>query len=70
MTTETLNEDMAYTPEELHLLQLYRTADAAGKIRLIRMLSAGARGFLPPVGGLKTPEEIDRFLDSLPELLS
>lgn len=63
-------EDYACTPEERRFLDLYHAADDAGKRRITRMAAAAVRGLLPPAGQLNTPEEIDRFLDSLPELQS
>jgi hypothetical protein len=62
--------DFTRTPEETRLLLAYRAADDAGKRRITRLLKAAARGLLPPAGLPNTPEEIDAFLDSLPELQS
>lgn len=71
MATEKVTApDYTCTPEELRMLQLYRAADTAGKVRLLRLLNAGVRGLLPPAEELTSPEEVDRFLDSLPELQS
>lgn len=60
--------DFACTPEELRFLQLYRAVDDAGERPIARLLTASERGLLPPTGEPKTPAEIDRLLDSLPEV--